>query len=392
MSAAAKSRITSIDLLRGAVMLIMALDHARDFLHIDFFNGNDPLDFATTSTPLFLTRWITHFCAPVFVFLAGASIFFSGVKKTKSELALFLFTRGLWLIILEVTVIYFGWMFDPTFKLVFLQVIWAIGVSMVVMSGFVFLPRPLILFTGLLIIAGHNALDVFDAAKEDHAGLLWSVLHQQEKFSIAEHHSVIIAYPVLPWIGLMMTGYAFGALFSGVVNEQKRKTTLIILGLSCITLFVALRSGNFYGDAHHWEKQKTPVFTALSFIDCTKYPPSLLYLLMTIGPALLFLAFAQKLKGKLVEAVSIIGRVPLFYYILHIYLLHIIAGVLFFATGHTLGEIDFERELPEAPENFGFHLWQVYLIWLFAIALLYFPCKWYNRYKSTHSQWWLSYF
>lgn len=386
-----KSRITSIDFLRGAVMLIMALDHARDFLHLDFFKGNDPLDFATTSTPLFLTRWITHFCAPVFVFLAGASIFFSGNKKSKSELSLFLLTRGLWLIVLELTVIYFGWMFDPTYKLVFLQVIWAIGVSMMVMAGFVFLPRPLILITGLLIVFGHNALDVFDAPRNEQADLLWSLLHQPEKFSITEHHSFIVAYPVLPWVGLMMSGFAFGQLYSKEVSAQQRKRTLIIFGAVCIALFAALRSGNFYGDFWHWKEQKTAVFTALSFINCTKYPPSLLYLLMTIGPAMIFLAFADKLKGKPVEAISIIGRVPLFYYILHIYLLHIIAGVLFFATGHTLREIDFTGELPEAPENFGFHLWQVYVIWLFAIALLYFPCKWYNRYKSTHSHWWLSY-
>jgi uncharacterized membrane protein len=386
-----KFRITSIDLLRGAVMLLMALDHARDFLHFDFFRGNDPLDFATTSTPLFLTRWITHFCAPVFVFLAGASIFFSGNKKSKSGLSLFLLTRGLWLMLLEVTIITFGWMFSMEFKLIFLQVIWAIGLSMVCMSVFVFLPRKIVLLIGLLLVFGHNLLDSFHVEGNMVQGFLWSVLHETGKFRLYETHTIFVGYPLLPWLGLMMTGFAFGQLYLKEVTAQQRKRRLIIMGTSCIALFAALRSGNFYGDAWHWKEQNSAVFTALSFIDCTKYPPSLLYLLMTIGPALLFLAFAENLKGKLVEAVSIIGRVPLFYYVVHLYVLHLIAGILFFATGHSLAEINFAAEIPEAPENFGLHLWQVYLVWLFAIGLLYFPCKWYNRYKSTHSQWWLSY-
>lgn len=386
-----KSRITSIDLLRGLVMLVMALDHARDFLHLDFFRGNDPLDFATTSTPLFLTRWITHFCAPVFVFLAGASIFFSGNKKTKKELSFFLLSRGLWLIVLEVTVICFGWMFDPLFKLIFLQVIWAIGLSMVLMSVLIFLPRQLILFIGLALVCGHNLLDAYDAPRKEHVGFIWSVLHQPEKFILSENHTLFIGYPVLPWLGLMMLGYVLATLYSKEVGSQKRKNTLILLGTSCIGLFVFLRSGNFYGDAWHWKEQKNVVFTVLSFIDCTKYPPSLQYLLMTIGPALFFLAFAESIKGKVVEAISIFGRVPLFYYVVHLYLLHVIAGVIFFAGGHSLSEVNFAAELPQAPEGFGLHLWQIYVVWLLAIVMLYLPCKWYDNYKQTHKQWWLSY-
>ncbi len=391
MSSLAKSRITSIDLLRGLVMIIMALDHARDFLHFDFFLGNDPLDFATTSTPLFLTRWITHFCAPAFVFLAGASIFFSGNKKTKKELSLFLLSRGLWLIILELTVVGFGWMFDPQFKLIFLQVIWVIGFSMVCMSVLIFLPHTVILFIGLLLVFGHNLLDTVHVKGNTVESLLWSILHEPGKFMLSESHSVFIAYPVLPWLGLMMSGYVFATLYSKGISARKRKQTLIILGTSCIALFVLLRSGNFYGDASHWKEQKTAVFTALSFIDCAKYPPSLLYLLMTIGPALLFLAFAENIKGKVIEAINIFGRVPLFYYVVHLYLLHLIAGVIFFASGHSLSEANFAGGLPEAPEGFGLHLWQVYVVWLVAIVLLYFPCKWYDRYKSIHRQWWLSY-
>jgi len=391
-----KPRIVSIDLLRGLVMLLMALDHARDFLHFDFFNGNNPLDFETTSTPLFLTRWITHFCAPVFVFLAGASAYFSGKRKTKKELSLFLLSRGLWLMLLELTVVSFGWMFS--FHIVFLQVIWAIGLSMALLSVFIFLPRQVILFIGLALIFGHNLLDGFHVAENNVQGFAWSLLHEPGKFSIAETNSIFVGYPLLPWLGLMMTGYVFARLYSPTIN---RKRFLIITGLGCIALFVLLRSGNYYGDAQHWEQQKNGMFTFLSFINTTKYPPSLLYLLMTIGPAMLFLAFAERsglqiptnmqIPTGIVNAVSIFGRVPLFYYIVHIYLLHIIAGILFFAGGHTLGEINFTYDIPKAPAGFGLHLWQVYLVWLATIVLLYFPCRWYNNYNSTHSYWWLSY-
>jgi len=386
-----RSRIISIDLLRGMVMLIMALDHARDFLHIDFFRGNDPLDFATTSTPLFLTRWITHYCAPVFVFLAGASIFFSGIKKSKTELAAFLLKRGLWLIVVEIVIITFGWTFDIGYHLIVLQVIWVIGLSMVCMAAVVFLPNLLILAVGLIMVFGHNLLDKYDEVENTWRGFAWAVLHVLEMFSIDKEHNLVVVYPLIPWVGVMMLGYAFAKLYSPEISATKRRNILTALGLSCMALFVLLRSGNFYGDAEHWETQKNTVFTALSFINTSKYPPSLLYLLMTIGPSLLFLAFAENLKGRWVNATVIFGRVPLFYYIVHIYLLHIIAGILFFATGHSMADLNFPGNTVTTPPDFGFHLWQVYIIWLVALALLYFPCKWYDRYKSTHSHWWLSY-
>jgi uncharacterized membrane protein len=386
-----RSRIISIDLLRGLVMLIMALDHARDFMHLDFFRGNDPLDFATTSTPLFLTRWITHFCAPVFVFLAGASIFFTGIKKSKTELAAFLFKRGLWLIVVEMVFISLGWTFDIGYHLIVLQVIWVIGLSMICMSAVVFLPQWLILAIGLLMVFGHNLFDKYDAVENTASGFVWSVLHVLHLFPIDKTHNLVVVYPLIPWVGVMMLGYVFANLYAPGIPQQKRKNILIALGLCCIALFVALRWGNFYGDAEHWETQKNSMFTVLSFINTSKYPPSLLYLLMTIGPSLLFLAFAENLKGWWVNAAVIFGRVPLFYYIVHIYLLHIMAGILFFASGHSMAELNFPGNTVTLPPDFGFHLWQVYIAWLVALALLYFPCKWYNHYKSTHSHWWLSY-
>jgi uncharacterized membrane protein len=386
-----KARIISIDLLRGLVMLIMALDHARDYLHLDFFRGNDPLDFATTSTPLFLTRWITHFCAPVFVFLAGASIFFSGIKTDKKSLSLFLLKRGLWLVAIEIIVITFGWTFDPGYHLIVLQVIWAIGLSMVCMSLIVFLPKAIILLAGLALVFGHNLLDVYDKLPNTLSGFVWAVLHVQKLFMIDATHRIVVVYPLIPWLGLMMLGYVFATLYLPDIKKTKRRNVLTALGAGCMLLFVLLRFGNIYGEPENWEVQKTTTFTFLSFINTTKYPPSLLYLLMTIGPSLLFLAFAENLKGWWVRATVIFGRVPFFYYIVHIYLLHIIAGILFFASGHTLADLNFPGNTVTIPPDFGFHLWQVYIIWMVALALLYFPCKWYNNYKSTHNYWWLSY-
>ncbi len=386
-----KSRIQSIDLLRGLVMIIMALDHARDFFHSDVAVGNDPLDFATTSPLLFLTRWITHFCAPVFVFLSGSSVFFVSQRKSKKELSLFLFTRGAWLIFLEVAVIYFSWQSNFGYYLLILQVIWAIGISMVLLSVFIYLPKRLLFLIGLIIVLGHNTLDGFNQIDNTWHGATWSVLHVRHFFHLGANHNIFVLYPMLPWFGLMILGYFFGELYAKDFDSGRRKRILFQLSSALILLFIMLRSVNIYGDAHHWQQQSTSVYTVLSFVDTTKYPPSLLYLLMTIGPAMIFLAFAENLRSKLTDAVTIYGRVPLFYYIIHFYLIHAIAWILFFATGHSTSELDFAHRFAGFPKIFGFHLWQVYIIWAFVVLALYLPCKWYNNYKSTHRQWWLSY-
>lgn len=386
-----KNRIQSIDLLRGLVMIIMALDHTRDFFHIDVAIGNDPLNFATTSPLLFMTRWITHFCAPVFVFLAGSSAYFSGRTKTKRELSFFLFTRGLWLIFLEVTVIYFSWQFNFYYALVVLQVIWAIGLSMVFLSILVYLPKGILWLIGIILVFGHNSVDQFNEVSDSFGGFIWSVLHVPHPFSFGQSHTLFVLYPVLPWLGAMMLGYLFGDLYKSDMDAAKRKKLLLQLGIGSILLFVLLRSINLYGDASHWNQQSNFIFTVLSFINATKYPPSLLYLLMTIGPAMIFLAFTENATNKISRFISVYGRVPMFYYIIHFYLLHTLAFTLFFATGHTSAELDFINRFAGFPENFGFHLWLVYLIWIGVILLLYFPCRWYDKYKSTHTQWWLSY-
>ncbi len=387
-----KPRIQSIDLLRGLVMVIMALDHCRDFLHFDSINGNDPLDFETTTTGLFLTRWITHFCAPIFVFLAGTSIFFVSKRRSLKAVSGFLITRGLWLIILEVTIIYYGWVGNFNFSFAGLFVIWALGCGMLFMAGLVHLPKNILLGLGILLVFGHNLLDRFDGqVTENLGGFLWSVLHVPHVFQFDSSHNLFIGYPLMPWIGIMILGYLFGQLYNADVTVAKRRKTLIQLGLGSIGLFILLRSCNFYGDAHFWQTQSTGIFSILSFVDTTKYPPSLLYALMTIGPAFLFLAYSETWKNKFLDAITVFGRVPFFYYILHIYLIHAVALAVFLASGYSLSNLDPTAIFGGFPKGFGVPLWAVYIIWATVVATLYFPCRWYNNYKSSKGHWWLSY-
>jgi uncharacterized membrane protein len=379
-----QGRITSIDLLRGIVMIIMALDHVRDYFHADAF-VYDPLDLEKTSVLLFFTRWITHFCAPVFVFLAGASAFLAGHRKTKKELSVFLLTRGLWLILLELTVINFGWLFNtnlPTFPLV---VIWALGISMIALSLLVHLPKKFILIIGIVLVAGHNLLDGIRVPGTSIKSVFWSILHQPGVHTVYGKN-LFVGYPVIPWIGLMALGYCFGQLFTPLFTPEKRKRILIALGVSAILLFIILRLPNIYGDASHWSKQSSPLYSFLSFIRTTKYPPSLLYLLMTIGPALLFLAFTERPLNRLEKIISVYGRVPFFYYLFHIYIIHLVAMLAAELSTHDWRDmivsfwVNFDPQL----RGYGFDLWLTYVIWILLVIALYPLCKWYDKYKSTH--------
>lgn len=385
-------RIDSIDFLRGLVMVIMALDHTRDFIHSEAMVA-DPLNFATTSPWLFLTRWITHFCAPVFVFLAGTSAFFQSRRKSKGELCSFLVKRGLWLILAEVTLVTFGISFDIHFSAFFLQVIWAIGISMVLLGLAVWLPFKLILAIGLLVVLGHNSLDYYEAGLKERPGLLYSLLHTQNFIPITENRVLGILYPFLPWTGLMFLGYCFGKLFTQYEGAERKKR-LLWLGSGIILFFILLRAVNAYGDPSHWAAQKNSLFTFFSFINTTKYPPSLLYLCMTIGPAILFLAFAGNIRNGFSKAVTVFGRVPFFYYILHFYLIHLVASLLSFTRGHSFAEG--ATGVPGMPFKFiypgeGYSLAITYLVWISVVLVLYPVCRWYSRYKQTHKQWWLSY-
>jgi uncharacterized membrane protein len=379
-------RIFSIDLLRGLVMILMALDHVRDYFHEDAFL-HEPLDLSTTTPFLFFTRFITHYCAPVFIFLAGVSAYLMGLKKSKTELSSFLIKRGLWLILLEVTIITFGWTFNPFYNVFVFQVIWAIGMSMVVMGLMVRLPYHIVFGTGLLIVLLHGLLH--------HIGTgLWYdlTLGSFAPHPLSQDHTLLVIYSFVPWAGIMLCGYGMGKIFTPTFDPAQRKKILLYTGSAMLILFVILRSRNFYGDPAPWSPQRNTLYSFFSFINVSKYPASLLYTCLTLGPAMFLLAVFEKAKGALVHIIAVFGRVPFFYYILHIYLIHILTVIVFYATGHTSADIVSPiTPFLFRPQVFGFNLYIVYLIWIGILVMLYPLCKWYNHYKSTHKQWWLSY-
>ena len=386
-------RIQSIDLLRGLIMIIMALDHTRDYFHADAFIF-DPLDLQKTTVLLYFTRWITHFCAPIFILLAGSSAFISGQRKTKKELAVFLLKRGIWLIILEQTVVNFGWFFNIHFNFFIFGVIWVLGFCMVILAGLIFLPRKLIFLIGLVMVAGHNLLDPIHMPGNNLSGFLWGMLHDRKIFAIGQIH-IGEAYHIIPWSGVMALGYCLGGIFANGYDAAKRKKILLLLGSACLLLFVVNRSFNVYGNMYPWTSQPTPLLTFLSFINISKYPPSLDYLLLMEGFAFLFLALTENISNGLTRFISIYGRVPLFYYILHIYLIHVVGILAAVVSGYKWTDMTgFNSWISNVPslQGYGFSLGVVYLIWISIVLFLYPLCKRYDRYKSSHrDKWWLSY-
>lgn len=390
-------------------MVVMMLDHTRDFIHNASF-AFDPTDLSQTNVALFLTRWITHYCAPVFVFLAGTGAYLQFARgKSKSELSRFLVTRGIWLVVLELTLVRLGMWFSPDVQMFgFLQVIWVIGVSMIVLAALIYLPVKMIGGFGLAMIALHNLLDGIrvagwrgpGTAVPSFAGKLWILLHQSpEPFPIVSFPSplVIVIYPLIPWIGVMAAGYAFGTLYQ--MDAQRRRSLLLSTGGTAIALFVILRAINVYGDPAPWSMQKNFTFTVLSFLNTTKYPPSLLFLLMTLGPSILALAlFENRSKGignfaeRVREFFVTFGRVPLFFYLLQWYTAHLIAVLLNLAFGKSVQRL-FQTPLDwnGAPPNAGFSLVVVYLCWIAGVLLLYPLCKWFAGVKQRRRDWWLSY-
>lgn len=384
-------RISSIDLLRGFIMIIMALDHTRDFFHITAWTL-DPVNLAQTTPILYATRWITHLCAPNFVFLAGVSIFFQSQRKHIKELSIFLIKRGIWLLLAEVFIVNFAFGFDIYFSFVALQVIWAIGISMILIGLIIRLPFAAILTTGALIVLGHNLLDFYEQGFKNQPAWWYSLLHIPGIYSLSKNHNLFIFYPFLPWTGLMILGYCFGKLFVSF-EGVKRKRMLILLGSSLILFFIVLRYTNAYGDPRSWAVQKNGLYTFFSFINLQKYPPSLLFMCATIGPALLLLAITGNANNRLSRFITVYGRVPFLYYILHFFLIHFVSSIFFFARGHSASEgIYTGKDIP----NFiipgeGVSLAVVYLIWVCVVLALYPVCKWFSEYKRNHKKWWLSY-
>ena len=389
-----KKRIESIDLLRGIVIVIMALDHVRDYFHAANFLY-EPNDLSHTSAAIFFTRWITHFCAPIFVFLAGTSAFLVGERKTKKDLSAFLLKRGLWLMLLEVAVISFAWNFNPHYPTFRLQVIWILGLSMVFMSAIIYLPPKIILATALLILFTHNLFDNIHVAGNSFSDFLLAELHERKRFSFSGHF-VTTGYSLIPWLSTMMLGYCFGAFYKKEMNPALRKKYFLIIGSIAIAMFILIRSINIYGDMNPWQVQPTFIMTICSFLNVTKYPPSLLYTLMTLGPALIVLALLEKPLKSFEKLIIHIGRVPLFFYILHIFLIHLLGIVAVVASGRPWTDMIFTtmQNAKDSPwlTGYGFSLAGTYMVWIVVILLLYPLCKWYDRYKTNHKEkWWLSY-
>jgi uncharacterized membrane protein len=385
-------RITSIDILRGLVMVIMALDHVRMYFGLGTWYS-DPTNLAETTPLLFFTRWITHFCAPAFVFLAGTSAFLHGTKIANTKfLSKFLLTRGPWLVFVELVIINFAWTFDITYSYRILQVIWAIGISMIVLSALVFLPTKWIAITGLILVFGHNLLDPLKAFGAFPKDILWYILHQEH--TLLGRTTISFHYPVLPWVGLMALGYAMGTLYTSAFDEAKRRKWLLWMGISATLLFLLLRGFNLYGEPSPWAEQASPAFTLLSFINTTKYPPSLHFLLMTMGPILVFLSVSEPWRNHLTNPLIVFGKVPFFFYILHLYLIHALAMLSLIITGQDWHEyiLSWTGIRSGALITFGFGLGTVYVIWILVVAALYPLCRWYQRYRETNPQKrWLSY-
>jgi uncharacterized membrane protein len=384
---AVAGRLESVDRLRGLVMVLMALDHCRGFFSNPMVN---PTDLDQTSVPLFLTRWISHLCAPTFILLAGTGAYLSARRgMSKPALAWFLLTRGLWIVFLELTLVKFFWSFGLDVHNYNAGVLWAIGWSMVVLAGLVFLPTWMVTAFGLVMIAGHNLLDPVQPADLGPLSNLWEILHRKEMgrpplvlFGGAIHFGT--QYPLIPWVGVMAAGYGLGALLLRPAGQRRR--WLLGLGAAACLGFVLLRAVNVYGDPDPWSPQRDKWFTALSFLNCHKYPPSLLYLLMTLGPALLLLVWFERAPHLPGRPLLIFGRVPMFFYLLHLPLVHALAiGAALARYGPALLAAD------RPPPDYGYSLPVIYAIWLGVVAVLYPACRWFAGVKQRHRTAWLSY-
>jgi uncharacterized membrane protein len=384
--ASKRVRIESVDVVRGVIMIIMALDHVRDY----FSNpGFEPNDLSHTTVALFFTRWITHFCAPVFFLLTGTGAYLSLRKQSQSQLSRFLFTRGLWLIFLELVVVRcLGWQFNFDYRLTLLIVLWALGWSMIVLSALIYMPASWVTAFGVVLIAGHNLLDGIQSANP-----IWSILHSPNMVWSNDQHFVFALYPLIPWVGVTAAGYGLGQVYK--CAPERRKAFLSRLGLAVTGAFLVIRAINIYGDPFRWSAQKLAVFTMLSFLNTNKYPPSLLYLLMTLGPAMLFLRAVDGGVPQWLRPALVVGKVPMFYYLLHVPLIHVIAVIVCYAhygQAHWMFESPSIEYFPiTRPPGWDYSLPVVYLIWIFVVVALYPLCKWYAGLRQRSSNPWLSY-
>ena len=392
---AKRVRLESIDVVRGFIMILMALDHVRDFFGMP---GANPTDLSSTTVALFFTRWITHLCAPTFFLLTGTGAYLSLRRKSKRELSTFLFTRGLWLIFLEVVVTRdLGWQFNFDYHVTMLIVLWALGWAMIVLSALVWLPASLVAAFGVAMIVSHNLLDSIESSNP-----LWTILHSPNAILTRPAHSILVPYSIIPWVGVTAAGYSLGQIYTSISGTKsawtpdRRRAFLLRLGIGLTAAFIVLRAINFYGDPIRWSTQKSAIFTVLSFLNTNKYPPSLLFLLMTLGPAMLFLWAIDSKTPRWLRPALVFGKVPMFYYLLHIPLIHLLAIAVCYAR---YGQVHWMFESPSPdkfpitpPPGWGFSLPIVYLVWAVVVLALYPLCRWFAALKQRRSDAWLSYF
>jgi uncharacterized membrane protein len=390
-------RLTSVDALRGLVMVIMALDHTRDFFHVGAMTFS-PEDLNQTTPILFFTRWVTHICAPVFLFTSGMGAFLRLQRPgaTKAQLSWFLWTRGLWLILIELTVMRLAFNFSFAMQYpVLLLVLWALGISMIALAALIYLPLRVLAGVSVAVILLHNAFDSVQASQFGSLAGVWNALHQPGVVLLAGV-PVIVGYPVMPWVAVMAAGFCAGTIL--LREPQARRRLLTTWGTVLIVAFVVVRAVNVYGDPAPWSSQPSPMFTVLSFLRTTKYPPSLAFLLMTIGPALLLLAWFDRRRLAASNPLVVIGRVPFFYYVTHFWALHLLAACMAWLK---YGVASFPYLLAPVPSMggprdlfppaFGYPLWVVYVVWVGIVAAVYPLCRWFAGFKARRRDWWLSY-
>ncbi|MEO7997218.1 MAG: heparan-alpha-glucosaminide N-acetyltransferase domain-containing protein [Gemmatimonadaceae bacterium] len=381
-----RPRLDAVDVTRGLIMIIMALDHTRDYFGIP---GQNPTDMATTTTALFFTRWITHFCAPTFFLLTGTGAYLSLRKKSPAQLSQFLFTRGLWLLFVEAVIMRcFAYQFNFDYRATFLIVLWALGLSMIVLAALVRFPTIVSTVFGIAVIVFNNA---FDGVKS--TNVVWTVLHSPGFLLNTPEHVVFVAYPLLPWVGVMALGFSLGQVYGW--SAQARRTFFLRAGIALIIAFLVMRGINSYGDPNRWSVQASNTMTFLSFLNTSKYPPSLLFLLMTLGPVMLLLRALDGGAPSVLKPALVFGRVPMFYFMLHFFLIHLLAVIVCYAQN---GSAHWMFESPDlgnypftSPPNWGFALPIVYAAWLLVVLLSFPLCRWFAALKQRRSDAWLSY-
>lgn len=383
-------RQQSIDIVRGIVMIIMALDHVRDLMHVDSITQS-PIDLSTTSPLLFFTRWITHLCAPIFVFLAGTSVYLSLQNRNNiSEKRALLIKRGFWLIFLEFTIVNFGLFFDIGFHTLLFEVIAAIGFGFIILGLLLKIRSKTLGIIGLIIIICHNLLPLIPFAENSILKAVLTPFFSPIVIPFSER-AFVMGYPPIPWLGIMLVGFATGKFFE--LEAEKRKKLFVKIGLNALVLFIIIRFVNIYGDPALWTSQKDSVYTFLSFMNITKYPPSLLFCLATLGILFLLLAFAEHFQNGIKKVTLVYGKVPLFYFIVHFYVIHILTLIMLFAQGFNWSQFEFASGTFGRPKGLesGLSLWAIYLIWISVVAILYKPCQWFGKYKAKNQHWWLKY-